>query len=262
MVHISYRHAVATVDGIESTPDERVIIREYHFYISDDRSHSAHFVQHCFHRHDDFLRERGITWTGRWIWSDGCGAQFKSARQFYWLYSWHRMTGFQVIWNFFETGHGKGEHDGAGACVKRALRRHQLRRDSERFRDARQVVDWCTAHMTTSAASSFPQRDARIVRRFFWYVDSSDIDSASLECATVDGTLRLHCIRSSSYDDPTIFTRRRSCFCGPCIDGDSSHCDMLEWADPWFEQVLRPDHVVMPPLLTMAYHLTGQIMIL
>ena len=21
-------------------------------------------------------------------------------------------------WNFFETGHGKGEHDGAGACAK------------------------------------------------------------------------------------------------------------------------------------------------
>jgi hypothetical protein len=21
-------------------------------------------------------------------------------------------------WNFFETGHGKGEHDGAGACIK------------------------------------------------------------------------------------------------------------------------------------------------
>ena len=24
-------------------------------------------------------------------------------------------------WNFFESGHGKGEHDGVGACVKKTL---------------------------------------------------------------------------------------------------------------------------------------------
>ena len=80
MVHISYRHAQLEVDGVASTTKERVIIREYHFYISDDRSHSAHFVQHCFDRHDSFLRDRGITYTERWIWSDGCAQQFKCAR--------------------------------------------------------------------------------------------------------------------------------------------------------------------------------------
>ena len=25
------------------------------------------------------------------------------------------------IWSFFESGHGKGEHDGARACIKHAL---------------------------------------------------------------------------------------------------------------------------------------------
>lgn len=32
-------------------------------------------------------------------------------------------------WYFFESGHGKGEHDGAGAVVKSALRKWQLVRD-------------------------------------------------------------------------------------------------------------------------------------
>ena len=80
MVHISYRHAEAVVDGITSTEEDRVIIREYHFYISDDRSHSAHFVQHCFQQHDVFLAQHGITCSSCFIWSDGYGAQFKSAR--------------------------------------------------------------------------------------------------------------------------------------------------------------------------------------
>ena len=233
MVHISYRHAEAVVDGITSTEEDRVIIREYHFYINDDRSHSAHFVQHCFQQHDVFLAQHGITCSSRFIWSDGCGAQFKSARQFYWLYRWHHATGVQCIWSFFESRHGKGEHDGAGACVKRALRRYQLRRDTQRFRDARQVVDWCTHHMGVDSSSSFSTVGARVVRRFFWYVDGADIDVSSGDCATVHGTLQLHSIRSSSIRDPTIFTHRHSCFCGACIHFDLEDCQMIEWVDIW-----------------------------
>lgn len=238
LVHISYRHAEASVDGIASTDEERVIIREYHFYISDDRSHSAFFVQHCFHLHDVFLREHNITWSSRFIWSDGCGAQFKSARQFYWLCRWHQSTGKQCIWSFFESGHGKGEHDGAGACIKRALQRYQLWHDSERFRDARQVVDWCTLHMSMGASSSFGYQGAPAVRRFFWCVESSDIDVYSGECSTIPGTLQLHSIRSSSMRDPTIFTRLHSCFCVGCIHGDWDECQMAEWADKWYLQIL------------------------
>ena len=29
-----------------------------------------------------------------------------------------QKTNIKHHWNFFETGHGKGEHDGARACVK------------------------------------------------------------------------------------------------------------------------------------------------
>ena len=32
-------------------------------------------------------------------------------------------------WNFFGSGHGKGEHDGAGAVIKRALTHEQLKAD-------------------------------------------------------------------------------------------------------------------------------------
>ncbi|KAH9296005.1 hypothetical protein KI387_039593, partial [Taxus chinensis] len=44
--------------------------------------------------------------------------------------------------------HGKGEHDGAGACVKRALAREELKfKDGAKFTDAKNIVDWCVKNM-------------------------------------------------------------------------------------------------------------------
>ena len=95
--------------------------------------------------------------------------------------------------------------------------------------------------MSTSAASTFPRRDARDVRRFFWCIEVSDIDSSGFEFATVDGTLRFHSIRSTSYSDATIFTQQHSCFCDSCVDGGTwTLCQSTEWDDAWAERVLTP----------------------
>ena len=44
--------------------------------------------------------------------------------------------------DFFESGHGKGEHDGVGACVKRALVKGQLKISAAELLDACSIVDW------------------------------------------------------------------------------------------------------------------------
>ena len=44
------------------------------------------------------------------IWSDGCVGQFKNARVFEWLCLLHIKYKVPHVWNYFETGHGKGEH--------------------------------------------------------------------------------------------------------------------------------------------------------
>ena len=41
MVHITYRH------GPNGSEEQREILKEYHFYISDDRCHDFHYVCHC-----------------------------------------------------------------------------------------------------------------------------------------------------------------------------------------------------------------------
>ena len=42
----------------------------------------------------------------------------------------------------------KGEHDGAGACVKRALVKEQLKISEVELLDARTIVDWCSSTLS------------------------------------------------------------------------------------------------------------------
>ena len=100
-VHIVYRHAH------DSTEDDRRIVREYHFYLSDNRMHSPEFVQHCFDKFYINLRECEIHMREHLIWSDNCTGQFKNARMFYWLSRAHKETNIPHMWSFFEVGHGK-----------------------------------------------------------------------------------------------------------------------------------------------------------
>ena len=121
MVHVCYRHAQLDLDGVQSTVQARVIIKEYHFYISDDKEHDIHYVEHCFNMFFSYLKEGNINVDKHYVWSDGCVAQFKSSRPFYALCRYHHNENIKHTWNFFKSSHGKGEHDGAGACIKYAL---------------------------------------------------------------------------------------------------------------------------------------------
>ena len=49
------------------------------------------------------------------------------------------------IWNYFEAGHGKGEHDGIGACIKKSIRREEMKFIGARLRDIASIVKWCAS---------------------------------------------------------------------------------------------------------------------
>ena len=154
-----------SIDGRDNTPQSRDVIKEYHFYVNDDREHDTLFVQHCFGLIYDSFKKNGVSFKEHWIWSDGCAGQFKSARSFYWLSCLHKETRIRHTWSFFETGHGKGEHDGAGACVKRALRRYQMSHSASRLKCSKEVVDWCTQNLGHQG-----HEQARPVRRYKHFI--------------------------------------------------------------------------------------------
>ena len=62
-VHVLYRHAQASIDGRDNTPQSCDVIKEYHFYVSDDHEHDMLFVQHYFGLIYDSLKNNGVTFT-------------------------------------------------------------------------------------------------------------------------------------------------------------------------------------------------------
>ena len=63
-VHVLYRHAQASIDGTrDDTPQSHDVIKEYHFYVSDDREHDTLFVQHCFGLIYDSFKNNGVSFT-------------------------------------------------------------------------------------------------------------------------------------------------------------------------------------------------------
>ena len=62
-----------------------------------------------------------------WIWSDGCAGQFENSPVFQWMIMLHKTYNVPHIWKYFETGNGKGEHDGGNACIRTALQREEMR---------------------------------------------------------------------------------------------------------------------------------------
>ena len=65
-------------------------------------------------------------------------------------------------WSFFEIWHGKGEQDGVGECVKRALRRDQMNHYASHLENSNDVVNWCKQNLS----HEFNERMGN-VRRFF-----------------------------------------------------------------------------------------------
>lgn len=108
------------------------------------------FVQHCFKNFFEYLAIRGVKIEKHFVWSDGCASEFKSSRPFYALCRYHRNDNIPHVWSFFQSGHGKGEHDGVGACIKHALRKHQLNYEGDRIKDAHDVVEWCQKHFASN----------------------------------------------------------------------------------------------------------------
>ena len=76
MVHITYQH------GPDSNEEKHVILKESHFYISDDQTHDIHYVQPCFKLFYDHVIAMDISFCHLLVWSDGFVGQFKNAHVF------------------------------------------------------------------------------------------------------------------------------------------------------------------------------------
>jgi hypothetical protein len=70
-----------------------------------------------------------------YVWSDVSHvSQFKGTHSWFHVAKYPRLTiclklpfGCMMQWNYWGIGHGKGPHDGVGACLKQAMKKEQFK---------------------------------------------------------------------------------------------------------------------------------------
>ena len=205
-----------------------------HFFISDDKKHDTLFVQHCFKLHWQWLLAQRLEVTQHWVWSDGAASQFKARRPFYFVGRYPAITGLEMRWNFFGSGHGKGEHDGAGAVIKRALTHEQLKTDGVQMNCASDVVEFLRTNMSTGATGVYSSQ-VRDIKREFWEVKIDEVNrEKTWECGGIPELRSLHAVRGySRLDGHCIAVRELTCFCFHCVQGNWRHCLNKAYIQNW-----------------------------
>ena len=77
-VTILYRHSVLDFDGLKSTPEDHIIIKEHIFTILDDLQHDSYAVQHVCSLINYLVEKVKYNIVLLHEYTDGCSAQYKS----------------------------------------------------------------------------------------------------------------------------------------------------------------------------------------
>jgi len=143
----------------------------------------------------------------------------------------------------------KGQHDGASACIKNALRGGQRKFIRTNFQDAKSIVKWCTIVMGEQSTRK------RKVRMIFSNVKNVD-HSHTYQVNTVHGAQGFYSFRSLDNSTVQIWTRNMSCFCGSCSTVEWDECQFSEWVDTWDQVTLNIDTHVVNEIKPLEEHQT------
>ncbi len=145
LVDITYRHN----PDYDPIMDNCKILKEVHYYISNEKKHDTLFVQHAFMLHWEFFKSKGYQPKQHVVWSDGYLSPFKSAKAWYFLARYHNLIvsdqlpcRCQMLWNYFAIRHGKGEVDGTSVLLKREFHKEQIKPDGMKIKNASEAINF------------------------------------------------------------------------------------------------------------------------
>ncbi|XP_076109458.1 uncharacterized protein LOC143078484 [Mytilus galloprovincialis] len=141
-------------------------------------------------------------------WTDSPSSQYRNKSAFYVVSDHKNLLGIQAIWNYFETGHGKGPCDGIGGTSKRTA--------DLAIRQGKIVVQ--------NASDYFEKVGPLHKSASYCFVSSKDIDICRKEVEEINkslialkGTMQVHQVASVSKG--RVKTCTTSCYCEYCIVG-------------------------------------------
>ena len=179
------------------------------------------------------------------MWLDGAASQFKAKRPFYFVARYGTLIGLKMTHHFSGSGHGKGEHDCAGAVIKRHLTQEQLKPDCRKLQCAEDVVAFLRETMCDGATATYASK-VRPVTRVFWEVKEGNVDrSKKWDCKSVKGARGIHCVSGYSLKNgKALRCRQLSCFCNSCMQGLWRRCSRKSHVKKWEYVTLEPSNNV------------------
>ena len=141
-------------------------------------------------------------------WTDSPSSQYRNKSIFDYVANHEEIHGVKAIWNYFETGHGKGPCDGLGGTCKR-LADQAVRSGKVLIQDAEGFYDWATSSSMTNVT--------------FKYVSSSkcgEFEESAKEkpLQPIKGTMKVHAVVGLGQSQVKV--RDTSCYCEECLSGN------------------------------------------
>jgi hypothetical protein len=141
-----------------------------------------------------------------------------------------------TVHNYCGAGHGKGEHDGAGANIKHQVAMALLnQQNAAQILSAKSYYTYCQQHLTEPVHHVHASHNKHVTltsRQFYW-VGLGDIAREHAVYTSVQGIRQYHCFRTAGACSPKVHARKLSCYCGACYMGRWDQCDNTEFTGPW-----------------------------
>ena len=222
-----YAHDSSTVHPIVtyyrcSTCDKS--ITESLIMVSNDLNHDYHLVNRfqqevCRH----LTTTRNVKISKMYRYSDGCSSQYKSKGPFSDVSYSKEDYGFGMHHNISGTRHGKGASDGESAVVKNHAA-NAVKAGTVIIKDAEALFHYLETNCTKAPTDGNCCGD--FMRTMFFIPSQSvDRDRNDRSVRRVDGTRKLHCLKS--IRGGILATRNLACFCEPCLRGNNDKCSQF-----------------------------------
>ncbi|XP_071164971.1 uncharacterized protein [Mytilus edulis] len=189
--------------------EQKELEHKNYVFVSDDLGHNIGSVYTIIQKLLSEIKNHVNNLKVVHYWTDSPSSQYRNKTAFYIVSDHKNIFGVNAIWNYFETGHGKGPCDGIGGTSKRTADL-AVRQGKITVQDAPEYFERVQKHHTSAK---------------YIYYNSTECTDSRLEISEFNkhiiplkGTMQVHCMVGVSKG--IVKTTVTSCYCEECLIGN------------------------------------------
>lgn len=142
-----------------------------------------------------------------YYWTDSPSSHYRNKSSFYIVSDHENVFRVNAVWNFFESGHGKGPCDGIGGTSKRTADL-AIKQGKITVQDACYYFDKVQQYHTSAEYVFVKSEDCTTKRE--------SLTEINRNLQPVKGTMQIHCV--IGMEKGIIATSTTSCYCSDCLE--------------------------------------------